>query len=111
MNVVKGASIDLDLGKGLSSEKTIVPDLMELSVEEAEARILGASLNLGAVTYDEAIATAEDSSEAFVWKQVPEYDRNVPVSLGTPVYLWLTIDSLKLPGADTLRVDEEIFNE
>jgi beta-lactam-binding protein with PASTA domain len=106
-SIVKGASIDLDLGKGLSSEKTIVPELMELSLEEAQRKILGASLNMGAVTYDPEITTMEDSSSAFVWKQIPVFDRNVPVSLGTPVYLWLTNDSIMLPQADTLGLERD----
>lgn len=103
-SIEKGASIDLVLGKGLSNEKTIVPDLISLSIERAESKILDASLNIGAITFDNSIKDPEDSANAFVWKQNPEFnDRNL-IQLGSPVYIWLTVDSAKLPVSDTTSV-------
>ena len=112
--LVKGASIDLVLGKGLSNRKTIVPDLISMSITRAESRIIDASLNLGAVTYDNTVTNEEDSMNAFVWKQNPEFDEDNLIQLGSPVYLWLTLDSVKLPVPDTTTVlipelDEEIL--
>jgi hypothetical protein len=103
--VVKGATIDLDLGMGLSNEKTIPPDLIRLHVKEAETKLYNASLNIGAMTFDETVKTRTDSTNAFIWKQVPEYDIEMPVNLGTPVYLWLTLDSAKLPPPDTISIN------
>ncbi len=100
----KSASIDLVLGKGLSDRKTIVPDLISMNFKRAESRILDASLNLGAVTYDETVLTGEDSTQAMVWKQNPEFDEKNQIQLGSPVYLWLTLDSAKLPVPDTTSV-------
>jgi len=100
----KSASIDLVLGKGLSDRKTIVPDLISMNFKRAESRILDASLNLGAVTYDETVLTGEDSTQAMVWKQNPEFDEKKQIQLGSPVYLWLTLDSAKLPVPDTTSV-------
>jgi len=101
----KGATINLVLGTGLSNRKTVAPDLIGLHFEKARIRILSASLNLGAVLYDKSIQTAEDSSMAFIWKQNPVNDEETQVRLGSPMYLWLTIDSTKLPQPDTLNID------
>ncbi len=100
----KSSSIDLVLGKGLSDRKTIVPDLIFMTFKQAESRILDASLNLGAFTYDETVLTGEDSTRAMVWKQNPEFDEKNLIQLGSPVYLWLTLDSAKLPVPDTTSV-------
>lgn len=100
----KSSSIDLVLGKGLSNRKTIVPDLISMTYKQAESRILDASLNLGAFTYDETVLTGKDSTRAMVWKQNPEFDEKNLIQLGSPVYLWLTLDSAKLPVPDTTSV-------
>ncbi len=100
----KSSSIDLVLGKGLSNRKTIVPDLISMTYKQAESRILDASLNLGAFTYDETVLTGKDSTRAMVWKQNPEFDEKNLIQLGSPVYLWLTLNSAKLPVPDTTSV-------
>jgi beta-lactam-binding protein with PASTA domain len=107
----KGSSIDLVLGKGLSDRKTIVPNLISMNFARAESRIIDASLNLGAVTYDEMILNEEDSSRAFVWKQNPEFDEKNLTQLGSPVYIWLTLDSAKLPVPDTTTLFIPEFDE
>jgi beta-lactam-binding protein with PASTA domain len=103
-SIQKGSVIDLVLGKGLSNQKTPVPDLMGLKLEAAKNTILGASLNLGAFTYDNTITTGEDSLNAFVFKQIPEYKEPSTLKLGDVIYLWLTVDSIKLPVDSTLVV-------
>ena len=100
----KDSVIDLVLGKGLSNERTPVPDLVGLSLEGARNGILGASLNLGTYVYDNTIHSEEDSASAFVFKQNPEYRENGTLQLGSNVYLWLTVDSAKLPVDSTLIV-------
>jgi hypothetical protein len=54
-------------------------------------------LNLGAVIYDASFENAEDSMNAFVWKQKPEDSDDVLMNLGSAVDIWLTADSTKLP--------------
>ncbi|MDX9930252.1 MAG: hypothetical protein RBS37_10420, partial [Bacteroidales bacterium] len=39
---------------------------------------------------------------AFVFKQNPEYAEEATLQLGSTIYLWLTVDSLKLPVDSTL---------
>jgi beta-lactam-binding protein with PASTA domain len=105
-SIIKGSTIDLTLGRGLSNDKTVTPDLIGLLLQEAEERITTRYLNVGAVIYDGTIFTMEDSAQAFVWKQRPSYEEDeVLINLGASVDIWLTVDSLKLPAADTTLLD------
>jgi len=107
----KGSVIDLVLGKGLSNQRTMIPDLIGLNLVPARNSILSASLNLGTFVYDNSIQTAEDSVNAFVYKQNPEFSSNASLQLGSSIYLWLTVDSARLPSgsmaeaADSLLLD------
>ena len=96
-SIVKGSYIDLVLGRGLSNEKTAAPDLVGMLFEQAKERITNRYLNLGAVIYDASFEDAEDSLNAFVWKQKPEFDEENLMNLGSSVDIWLTADSTKLP--------------
>jgi len=98
----KGSVIDLLLGKGLSNQRNPVPDLAGLNLESAKNRILGASLNLGTFIYDNTIRTGKDSLNAFVYKQNPEFHPESSLQLGSLIYLWLTVDSAKLPADSTI---------
>jgi beta-lactam-binding protein with PASTA domain len=105
-SVQKGMVIDLVLGRGLSSQRTPLPRLTGTTLDQARNDILESSLNLGAYVFDATVATAEDSLNAFVYKQNPVYQRDASVQLGSAVYIWLTTDTLKLSPdsmvADTL---------
>jgi len=112
-SILKGAVIDLVLGRGLSDQRTPVPDLIGYNLEEARNRILGASLNLGAYMFDNTIVNYRDSSNAFVYRQNPEYNIESELQLGSIVYLWLTTDSTKMPTeqymiSDTIPMPEVI---
>lgn len=109
--IVKGSSVDLDLGKGLSNETTSIPFLIGITHEDARKKVLGASLNIGAITFDETVKNLLDSLQAFVWKQNPVYDPQRRMNLGAPVYLWMTLDSLKLPVPDTTGINPPAFDE
>lgn len=93
----KGSVIDLVLGKGLSNQRTPVPNLIGMNLDPARNRILGASLNLRTYIYDNSITSASDSIKAFVYRQTPEFRNELTLQLGSDIYLWLTIDSAKLP--------------
>lgn len=107
MQVTKGAVIDLVLGMGISNETTRVPDLVGLQMEVAKDRIADYFLNVGAVTYDESMEDAEDSSAAFIWRQYPEFDEFRSMNKGMEVDIWLTIDSTLLPQPDTTLLENE----
>jgi beta-lactam-binding protein with PASTA domain len=104
----KGSVIDLVLGKGLSNQRTEVPDLIGLTLEAAKNTILGASLTLVTSIYDNTILTGEDSVKAFVYKQNPEFKVDATIQLGSSVYLWLTVDSAKLPSDSTRFANDTI---
>jgi beta-lactam-binding protein with PASTA domain len=103
-SIQKGSVIDLVLGKGLSNQRTPVPDLIGYNLESARNRILGSSLNLGAFIYDSTIMKGVDSLNAFVYKQNPEFNEESSLQLGSAIYLWLTTDSAKLPVDSTLFI-------
>ncbi len=104
----KGSVINLVLGKGLSNKRTPVPDLVGMKLELARDRILGASLNLGTFIYDNTIISGEDSLNAFVYRQNPDYKEDLTMQLGSAMYLWLTTDSAKLQVNPSLIITDTI---
>lgn len=107
ISIPKGSRIDLMIGKGLSNKKTNIPDLKELSIEEAEQTCLNTSLNIGAIICDSTIVTAEDSATAFVWKQRPEAEDGKRLFLGSSIDIWVSLDSAKiLPDSLTIELHQ-----
>jgi eukaryotic-like serine/threonine-protein kinase len=98
----KGSVVDLVLGKGLSNQRTPVPILVGMHLEAAKNRIFISSLNLGTYSYDNTILNADDTLNAFVYKQNPEYKPDASLQLGSSIYLWLTVDPAKYPKDSTL---------
>jgi len=111
--ISKGAVIDLMLGMGLSKEKTRVPDLIGTGLETGREIIADFYLNIGAITYDESMLDAEDSANAFIWRQYPEYDEFRRLNMGMEVDIWLSVDSTLLPVPDSTLFgsDTEIVYE
>jgi beta-lactam-binding protein with PASTA domain len=100
-SIQKGSVVDLILGKGLSNQRTSVPYLIGMNLEPAKNKILFASLSLGTYVYDNSIMTGQDTLNAFVYKQNPEYRDDASLQLGSAIYLWLTVDSTKLAADST----------
>jgi eukaryotic-like serine/threonine-protein kinase len=100
----KGSPIDLVLGKGFSNQKTLVPNLVGLKLDEARTNIIYSSLTLAAIGYDNSVTTDADTLKAFVFRQIPEYKETSTLQLGAGIYLWLTVDSSKLPVDSTMVV-------
>jgi eukaryotic-like serine/threonine-protein kinase len=109
--IIRGESIDLVLGEGLSKQTTAVPDLLYISHSDARNRILEASLNVGATLYDRSIKTGEDSLNAFVWRQRPEFEENRQIPLGSEIDLWLSRDSTLIPSPVTGDISMPEFDE
>lgn len=107
-SIQKGSTIDLVLGKGLSNQRTAIPDLRGLNLESAKDKIFGASLTLVTSIYDNTVVTGRDSANAFVYKQNPEFNYDATLQLGSSIYLWLTVDSAKLPNDSTRVVFDTI---
>jgi beta-lactam-binding protein with PASTA domain len=111
--ITKGTVIDLVLGMGPSSETTRIPDLIGVGLETATDMIADYYLNIGAITYDESMENAEDSSAAFIWRQYPEFEEFSRLNMGMEVDIWLSIDSTLLPQPDSILLgdDTEIIHE
>jgi beta-lactam-binding protein with PASTA domain len=107
-SIQKGSVIDLVLGKGLSNQRTSVPDLIGMNLESAKNRIFGASLTLVTSIYDNTIISGADSANAFVYKQNPDFSNDATLQLGSSIYLWLTVDSAKLPADSAIVIIDTI---
>ena len=81
-----GTKIDLVIGSGLSDKTTNIPNLIGLTIQKAQTEIKVASLNLGAVIFNEGI---RDSAIAVVYRQNPKVNETRKVKLGTSVDIYL----------------------
>lgn len=88
--IVKGSSIDLILGFGLANEKISVPNLKQLTKNEAQEILSNNYLNFDAIIYDNSIETNEDSLKAIICKQRPESGSQI--NIGSSITVWLTLD-------------------
>jgi beta-lactam-binding protein with PASTA domain len=104
----KGSIIDLVLGKGLSNQRTPVPDLIGLDLESAKDRIFSSSLTLVTSIYDNTVLTGSDSARAFVYKQNPDFNVDATIQLGSSIYLWLTVDSARLAPDSTMIITDTL---
>ncbi len=97
VRIPKGSKIDLVLGQGMHGERTGIPLLIGLKLNDALSRIIEASLNVGRIRYDETIKTHNDSLDARVYSQYPAYMENATLSFGTRVDIWLTLNQARIP--------------
>ncbi len=90
-----------------------MPELVGVLLDEATEIIADYYLNIGAITYDESMDDAEDSAQAFIWRQYPEFDEFRRMNMGMEVDIWLTVDSTLLPVPDSTLFgeDTEIVHE
>lgn len=95
--IPKGAIIDLVIGKGESNEKSYVVCLIGKTLEEAKLLLSSASLNLGLILADTTIKLPKDSTKAFIWKQTPNCNYQLPIPLGSYIDIWITLNKDLLP--------------
>ena len=93
--VVSGSSIDLKLGLGKEDSQTTVPRLIGMKYVRAVDALHDRFLNVGRIIFDPDIRSYADSVSAVVYKQDAE---GASKPLGTPVNIYLTLDSSKLPA-------------
>lgn len=115
--VVMGTVIDLVLGDGLSNTRVPIPYLLYSKLEEATDRLNLSYLNMATFKIDTPVV---DSSLARVYKQIPAFDEEDLVPLGTSFILYLTDDTMNIEYdstlysnpmlTDTLEIEEE-FDE
>jgi eukaryotic-like serine/threonine-protein kinase len=102
--VIKGSNVDLVLGQGLSKDRTLIPSLITLTVDSARQVASTAYLNIGAVVQDETINDEKDIENARIYKHSPPSDGKTMIFLGSPVDVWVTLDTTKLP-VDTINIE------
>ncbi len=109
--VARESTIDLIVGQGLSEEKTPIPQLLGLTLQEAENKLLTNSLNTGTLVYDTLGMKADD--QLWVYKQSPLAERDKLINLGANITLWITCDTTKIPKIDTAiyNMVDSIFME
>ena len=111
IQLYKGSSIDLVVGRGLSHQSTYIPDVVGMGITKAKEKITDAVLNLGAIIEDNTIIPNQDTLVPFIFKQRPAKDLNRRIPLGSAIDVWITTDSTKLPfyvsPFDTVAFDTE----
>ncbi|HPD94662.1 MAG TPA: PASTA domain-containing protein [Tenuifilaceae bacterium] len=103
--IPKGSKIDLLLGMGMHGERTGLPLLIGLKLNESQNRIIEASLNVGRIRFDETISTFKDSLDAMVYSQYPAYTENLSMAFGTRVDIWLTLNQSRIPKIEQEKKD------
>lgn len=91
----KGDYVDLVVGRN-GSTRASIPNLVGLTLHDANTRLLEAALSVGAVLYDETIINKTDSLNAKIWRQSPEGSSPKGASLGSLVDIWLTANISKI---------------
>ena len=87
-DVVKGSAITLVVGLGKGNHKTILPDVVGLSVSEVKNVINNASLNIGV----EIFIDNDEVEHLFVSRMDPVYSQDAKVPLGSMVNVWYRSD-------------------
>ncbi len=95
--LLKGSAIDLVLGKGLSDEKSRVPNLIGLTVEQAIIKAADAFFTINTSIPDETVKEGQGSIP-IIYRHHPAHSASVLVPLGTQITVWITTDSTKVPG-------------
>ncbi len=104
--VTKGTVIDLVLGDGFGNTKVPVPDLFNLTLDEAMFVIRASSLNIGNLAFDNSVL---DSSKARVYRQFPELGESSVINQGEAIDLFLTQSEkvILLHSQDEINSDQD----
>ncbi|MES2726708.1 MAG: PASTA domain-containing protein [Bacteroidota bacterium] len=85
VKVPKGASIDLVVGDGMGSSMVTIPDLTNLTLNEARGVLESSMLQVGSVVYE----GKKDSLNATVKRQSPAFEEGQTIKSGQQVDLFL----------------------
>jgi beta-lactam-binding protein with PASTA domain len=98
--VIKGSYIDLEIGGGLRSSDGTVPNLKGLTLEEAKEELSRNYLNFGATIYDNSVETYQDTLNAIIWRQKPEYGTSL--NMGSSIDVWFSVSKPKV-ASDSIK--------
>jgi len=99
--IPKGTLIDLVVGDGRGTTRFKVPQLVGLSLEEAEYAILGSGLAVGYVDYEMNSEVPIGS----VFKTSPSFENGDIVRLGNKIDLWICGNKIKEDTLPNLDID------
>jgi beta-lactam-binding protein with PASTA domain len=104
-----GSKITLSIGS-TSDAKVLVPYLIDLTKEEARAKLMESSLSEGFSNYTNCkCETTEDTLRARIYRQSPIRSKSIPVNMGSSVDLYFTCDTNLInfnpPVIDSLELD------
>ncbi len=85
IKIPKGASIDLIVGDGMGSTEVDIPDLTNLTLNEARGVLESNLLQVGSVVYEGKV----DSLNAVIKRQSPSYQEGVKIKSGQEIDLFL----------------------
>lgn len=102
MRVPKGTVVTLILGDGLGNSRMSVPYLIGLRLEEAEFKLKGYSLNVGAVVADDGV---QDTLGAVIYRQIPAYGEGNKIRIGESIDLFV---ATQLP--DGIAPDASLYD-
>ena len=107
--VTKGTVVDLVLGDGFGNTKVLIPDLYNLTVDEAMFVIKASSLNFGNLVFDSSVL---DSSKARVYRQRPVFNDGQVINQGESLDLYLTQseDRIKLHNMNDKNNNDNDIN-
>ena len=94
IKVPKNTKVDIVVGIGESDVMVPIPPLLGLTEEVAKLLMREKSLAFGVNEWD-LCATAEDSTNARIIRQFPEYSSTAAINLGGSIDVWRTADSTK----------------
>lgn len=103
----KGSRVDLVVGSGRSRNSSVIPNVIGLTLYDAEQTLRNSSLNVGSKIYDSSIVTRIDTAVAVVHKQSPEAVRGATAPTGSMVNLWLTRNMELVIDAMAASTDNE----
>ncbi len=106
----QGTEIDLVFGGGKSDQFTPVPILIGMNMEEAREKVMQAGLVIGSSVCDEEFST-EDSAAAKIYRQIPDFNNDEILFLGSAVQLFYTLDSNKIPEIPIDSLETDVPNE
>lgn len=106
--IPKGSKLNLVLGMGMHGERTGLPLLIGLKLNDAQNRIIESSLNIGKIRFDETIIDFKDSLDARVYSQYPAYTEPNSIGFGAKIDIWLTLNQSRIPKIERASIDSLI---
>jgi len=87
--IPKGSRVELVVSQGKTGEASALPNLVGLTISEAQERLLTLTLATH-VVYDDNVLTEEDRLNAVITNQSPTGGESISVAAGTTVTIWAT---------------------